>query len=285
MCSSRKRKREARRRRRRRNRSGRGRRLRHAGRRRRIDRQNAGDDPAAFRCRAWRRSACCWSAPGKREKFGTAELRRLAAAAVRYSEVSLGEEHRVSGARRRTRRGGRRKPSPRDCCSAISTATNTAPTRRTRRSNRRRSVGFDAAAQAGVDRGRIIGESQNFTRELGNEPSNLLTPRCWPNAPQPWRAKPDLAIDILDEKRIEELKMGALLSVARGSAEPPRLMVLTYTPEKQIPGRAGAGPGRQSRHLRHRRHLHQARQRYGKDEVRYGRRRGHARRDARARAA
>ena len=45
-----------------------------------------------------------------------------------------------------------------------------------------------------------------------------------------------LAIDVLDEKRIAELKMGALLAVARGSAEPPRLIVLTYTPEKPVPG-------------------------------------------------
>jgi leucyl aminopeptidase len=38
----------------------------------------------------------------------------------------------------------------------------------------------------------------------------------------------------LDEKRIAELKMGALLSVAQGSAEPPRLIAITYTPE-QVP--------------------------------------------------
>ena len=39
-----------------------------------------------------------------------------------------------------------------------------------------------------------------------------------------------LAVDILDEKRIAELKMGALIGVAQGSVEPPRVIVLTYTP-------------------------------------------------------
>jgi leucyl aminopeptidase len=45
-----------------------------------------------------------------------------------------------------------------------------------------------------------------------------------------------LSCEILDEKKIAELKMGALLSVAQGSAEPPRLMVLTYNPPQAKPG-------------------------------------------------
>jgi leucyl aminopeptidase len=45
-----------------------------------------------------------------------------------------------------------------------------------------------------------------------------------------------LACEILDEKRIAELKMGALLSVAQGSVEPPRLIAITYTPANAAPG-------------------------------------------------
>jgi len=45
-----------------------------------------------------------------------------------------------------------------------------------------------------------------------------------------------LAVEILDEKKIAELKMGALLSVAQGSVEPPRMMVVTYTPATAKPG-------------------------------------------------
>jgi leucyl aminopeptidase len=45
-----------------------------------------------------------------------------------------------------------------------------------------------------------------------------------------------LSVEILDEKRIADLKMGALLSVAQGSVEPPRMMVLTYTPANPKPG-------------------------------------------------
>src|SRR4029077_4467963 len=45
-----------------------------------------------------------------------------------------------------------------------------------------------------------------------------------------------LDAQIFDERQIAALKMGSFLSVAQGSAEPPRLMVVTYTPEKVIPG-------------------------------------------------
>jgi len=43
-------------------------------------------------------------------------------------------------------------------------------------------------------------------------------------------------VDVLDEKRIAELKMGMLLGVARGSQEPPRLVVLRHEPDNAIPG-------------------------------------------------
>src|SRR5256714_504909 len=45
-----------------------------------------------------------------------------------------------------------------------------------------------------------------------------------------------LSVEILDEKRIAELKMGGLLSVAQGSVEPPRMMIITYNPPAAKPG-------------------------------------------------
>src|SRR5260370_14863341 len=45
-----------------------------------------------------------------------------------------------------------------------------------------------------------------------------------------------VAVEILDEKKIADLKMGALLSVAQGGPEPPRVMVVTYTPANLKPG-------------------------------------------------
>src|ERR1700737_407028 len=92
------------------------------------------------------------------------------------------------------------------------------------------------AAEKGLGRGRIIADSQNFTRDLVNEPSNKLTPKILAEKAQAMAKEAGLSVEVLDEKRIAELKMGALLSVAQGSVEPPRMMVVTYTPANGKPG-------------------------------------------------
>ncbi len=56
-----------------------------------------------------------------------------------------------------------------------------------------------------------------------------------------------LQFETLDENRMREMKMGALLSVAQGSAEPPRMIVITYNPANAAPNAAGAGTGRKGR--------------------------------------
>src|SRR6201993_1135613 len=93
-----------------------------------------------------------------------------------------------------------------------------------------------AAGEKGIARGRIIGEAQNFTRDLVNEPSNKLTPRILAEKAEAMAKEAGLAVEILDEKKIADLKMGALLSVAQGSVEPPRMIVITYTPANPKPG-------------------------------------------------
>jgi len=57
-----------------------------------------------------------------------------------------------------------------------------------------------------------------------------------------------LSVEILDEKKLSNLKMGALLSVAQGSAEPPRMIVDYYTPEN-VNAAAPVWPGRESHHI------------------------------------
>jgi leucyl aminopeptidase len=87
-----------------------------------------------------------------------------------------------------------------------------------------------SAGEKGLNRGRIIAEAQNFARDLVNEPSNKLTPKILAERAEAMAKESGLAVDILDEKRIADLKMGALLSVAQGGPEPPRMIVVTYTP-------------------------------------------------------
>jgi len=87
-----------------------------------------------------------------------------------------------------------------------------------------------AAISNGVERGRIVGESMNFTRELANEPGGHLTPTGMAERAREIAGAFGLHIDVLDRDRMEQEGMGSLLSVARGSEEPPALIVLKYTP-------------------------------------------------------
>ena len=71
------------------------------------------------------------------------------------------------------------------------------------------------------------------------------------------RAQFKLGIEVLERSDMEKLGMGALLAVTRGSRQPPKLIVLRYAGAAKAEEAAGAG--RQGHHLRHRRHLAQAR--------------------------
>ena len=96
---------------------------------------------------------------------------------------------------------------------------------------------FDANADlhSAIRDGRTLAESMNFARDLINEPSNKLTPRILAAKTEAMAKEAGLAIEILDERKIAELKMGALIGVAQGSIEPPRVIVLRYTPENVMP--------------------------------------------------
>jgi leucyl aminopeptidase len=85
-------------------------------------------------------------------------------------------------------------------------------------------------AAAAVENGRTTGESINAARVLVNEPGNYLTPRILADKAVALAAVPGIKAEILDERKIEALGMGLLLGVARGSVEPPRLLVLRYEP-------------------------------------------------------
>jgi leucyl aminopeptidase len=81
-----------------------------------------------------------------------------------------------------------------------------------------------------LERGRVLGESTNLARELSNEPGNTLTPKVFADRATAIARDAGVSIEVLDEKKIAELKMGLLLGVARGSSEPPRLIVLRHEP-------------------------------------------------------
>jgi leucyl aminopeptidase len=106
-------------------------------------------------------------------------------------------------------------------------------------------TGDQAKLQAALDQGRIIGEAQNFTRDLVNEPSNRMTPTILAERAKKMAAETGLKCEVYGADKIKELKMGAFWSVAQGSDEPPALIVLKYepagAPEKPVLGLVGKG--------------------------------------------
>ncbi|MGI9069106.1 MAG: leucyl aminopeptidase [Pyrinomonadaceae bacterium] len=94
--------------------------------------------------------------------------------------------------------------------------------------------GVETDLKRGIERGRIIGESVNFTRDLANEPGAYMTPTIMAERAREVANEFGLSVDVLDEARMEQEGMGSLLSVARGSDEPGKLIVLKYTPPNVI---------------------------------------------------
>jgi leucyl aminopeptidase len=96
--------------------------------------------------------------------------------------------------------------------------------------------GASSTVNAALERGRITGECTNLAREMANEPGNSLTPRAFADRAADLAREAGLKVDVLDEQRITDLKMGLLLGVARGSQEPPRLLVMRHEPANAADG-------------------------------------------------
>ena len=84
-------------------------------------------------------------------------------------------------------------------------------------------------AQDALARGAAIGLGQNAARHLGNLPANICTPRYLATQAKLLADKQKhISVEVLEEKELRKLNMGSFLSVAAGSEEPPRLIVLQY---------------------------------------------------------
>jgi leucyl aminopeptidase len=177
---------------------------------------------------------------GKREQFNGATLRKIAGAALRHLKAKS-----VKQVAFLVRENDANEDSAQVVAEGILAADFESDKYKTDKKNDKSvdsvalvgySDGERAAGEKGLTRGRVIADAQNFTRDLVNEPSNKLTPKILAEKAEAMAREAGLAVEILDEKKIADLKMGALLSVAQGSVEPPRVIVVTYTPPNPKPG-------------------------------------------------
>ncbi|MBI5685351.1 MAG: leucyl aminopeptidase [Verrucomicrobia bacterium] len=101
------------------------------------------------------------------------------------------------------------------------------------------SPGEARAAATAVERGRVIGETVNWTKALANQPGNVIYPaelgrRALALARE---LRGRLRCRVLDKRALERGGFGGLLAVGSGSAREPQLIVLEYRG-----GRAGQKP-------------------------------------------
>jgi leucyl aminopeptidase len=181
----------------------------------------------------WRAARIAFIGAGKRSEFTLERLRRVAAAAAlnarerrvqRFAWLNRGELPILKAVQAATEgialsafsadryKSGERGAPPID--EALIAANDSEP----------------SELEAAINRGRILGESSNIARELSNEPSNVLTPTTFAERAIEICEAAGIDVDVLDEREIAELRMGLLLGVARGSAEPPRLIVMRHRP-------------------------------------------------------
>ena len=102
-----------------------------------------------------------------------------------------------------------------------------------------------AAVEAGLREGVILGEAQNFTRTLVNEPGNVMTPTVLGQKASEMCRQYGLKCEVFGADKLKELKMGAFWGVTKGSEEAPALIVMTYepgnAPAKPVLGLVGKG--------------------------------------------
>jgi len=179
---------------------------------------------------------------GKRDKFDSAALRTVSAAAIRFLKSK--SVKKVAWA----------LEPPCDSAECAAAAVEGAilgayePDRYQTSADKKSIEAFSVVASGtpanfdeAVNRGRILGESQNFARDLANEPANKLTPLKIAEAAHKIAAEFGLACDVLEQPQMESMGMGALLGVSQGSAEPPALIVLKYQPTGKSDGQPHLG--------------------------------------------
>ncbi len=87
----------------------------------------------------------------------------------------------------------------------------------------------EAAVRQASSEALAIVAGMQVTRDLGNLPPNICHPRYLAERAQQMAAdNKQLVVEVLEEEQLRELGAGALLAVARGSEQPPRMIVLNY---------------------------------------------------------
>jgi len=100
-----------------------------------------------------------------------------------------------------------------------------------------------AAARNAVNRAEALAEGVHLVRDLVNTPPSHLTPITFATQIEALAAKAGLKVSILDEVALRKGGYGGIVGVGQGSANPPRLLHLSYSPARPKARFAFVGKG------------------------------------------
>jgi leucyl aminopeptidase len=83
-------------------------------------------------------------------------------------------------------------------------------------------------SQKAIDHAKLISEATNEARRLADAPSNMMTPTIFTHIVTGKSKKEGVRVKVLDKPVLERMGWGAFLGVARGSYEPPKVVILEY---------------------------------------------------------
>ncbi|MEO2082794.1 MAG: leucyl aminopeptidase [Desulfurobacteriaceae bacterium] len=79
--------------------------------------------------------------------------------------------------------------------------------------------------------GKVLAEATNFTREIVNEPGNVVTPERLAEIAKELSEEYGFKCKVFDEKKLEKNGMVGILTVGKGSKNPPRFIHISYAPK------------------------------------------------------
>jgi leucyl aminopeptidase len=82
--------------------------------------------------------------------------------------------------------------------------------------------------RSAINKGIIVAKSTNLARDMVNEPANNMTPSRIAEIAKEIASDQNMKLEVLEVSDMKSLGMGALLGAAKGSQEPPKLVVLSY---------------------------------------------------------
>jgi len=82
--------------------------------------------------------------------------------------------------------------------------------------------------ESAIGKGKLVAEATNLARDMVNEPANYMTPSQMAEVAKEIASKYNLEFKVFDREDMEAMGMGALLGVAKGSNQPPKLITLSY---------------------------------------------------------